>query len=580
MLLERKVSDTSRRLVIGAGAGTTPSRSRGGTNGSNSHSPRGPSAPSSPGIKVPTGGFLSSSMESVASSSPTGTGSQPFSPASSPLIAGSPSPRTTSGNTAVATKTAGVKSRGRTLSSILSQAPHATASRFSRNQAVEAGSGGGGSTNGYTSPRRTAQIENRFTPTVAAEHKHRMVFEELDVDNQRHIHLKGFQSVMSSLGMGFNKETVTDLYSRMDIAEEGKVSFTEFLNWAEKYPTVIDALYARCRTTVETCRRQAQVDAEKESVAQVMDAERTAFAAWYEAADKQEQQEEVIKEIIEARKQRERVLAQEVAATEEIVNSHQAELGTMDEAVAALRAAERAASKLHDECVQTVKGIMKEKRNIEDEQQQLQEREEDLKQQLAQCRDDMKAAKGRLADIEAKRLAPAKTKENEAKAAHSSAHSALTAKQATQQTMTDELDQVLKKLYELRDHRRACRGDGSSDEELRDARAALAVLREEQEEKRKQHRQVAKLMETQCSRMDSLQQEVDRFGNKQRDVERDESDLLKFEVRLREQQHCLDRREEGHWDTTTKFLHSIGRADTRANVVSNDPTQLRNSVRR
>eukprot|EP01062_Namystynia_karyoxenos_P039208 TRINITY_DN2852_c0_g1_i1.p1 TRINITY_DN2852_c0_g1~~TRINITY_DN2852_c0_g1_i1.p1 ORF type:complete len:925 (+),score=355.02 TRINITY_DN2852_c0_g1_i1:100-2775(+) len=56
---------------------------------------------------------------------------------------------------------------------------------------------------------------------------------------------RDFEETLQELNLQFSPDTVTHLFSRADINSDGEVSPTEFSEWAETYPRVVECIYFR-----------------------------------------------------------------------------------------------------------------------------------------------------------------------------------------------------------------------------------------------------------------------------------------------------------------------------------------------
>merc|ERR1719450_1162218 len=89
-----------------------------------------------------------------------------------------------------------------------------------------------------------APAKKKFVPNPSAETKLRLVFEELDENNDRKVRREGFRQALKLLNIHFTAATIDDLFERADMSKTGVISYTDYLNFAQNYPTLIEALYS------------------------------------------------------------------------------------------------------------------------------------------------------------------------------------------------------------------------------------------------------------------------------------------------------------------------------------------------
>lgn len=80
--------------------------------------------------------------------------------------------------------------------------------------------------------------------TVAID-KAEAVFKEMDINDNRQIELDEMLHAFAAAGIDFNEETVSRLFEKSDANNDGRITWEEFLIFAELFPNTVETLYWR-----------------------------------------------------------------------------------------------------------------------------------------------------------------------------------------------------------------------------------------------------------------------------------------------------------------------------------------------
>eukprot|EP00659_Diplonema_papillatum_P010189 gene10189-15672_t len=131
---------------------------------------------------------------------------------------------------------------------------------------------------GYTSKDADAMNENRDetmdTDRPSYEVKVHAVFEEFDTEKSRSISKDAFAAAMARYQLQLSAATVSDLHDRADKNNDGVVSYVEWQQFAEMYPTLLDCLYYRGKDHQSNMQQKEAVDRQKEFIQRLRKAER------------------------------------------------------------------------------------------------------------------------------------------------------------------------------------------------------------------------------------------------------------------------------------------------------------------
>ena len=140
-----------------------------------------------------------------------------------------------------------------------------------------------------THQQSSAESSAKFVEFPSKEEKHRLVFEEMDVEGKRRVTFHNFRRLFEHLDIGFSPATLTDLFQKVlnyqspskttSPFKKAEFQYSDFLNWAERYPLIIDALYFRRFKTQECHARQAAIRSTEHRLQELTIQERNAQEA-------------------------------------------------------------------------------------------------------------------------------------------------------------------------------------------------------------------------------------------------------------------------------------------------------------
>ena len=413
----------------------------------------------------------------------------------------------------------------------------------------------------------TGGIPNRFPEKPTNETKLRLIFEEVDVHDDRTLTPEGLRRVVKALNINFSAATVDDLYARADVNKNNQMSFSEFQDFAAHYPLLMDAIYFRSRELIERVRREQLLEQSRQSMEEDSRQERLANQQLELVSADVDAQKKNIEAAMQALKDLQ--VAEKEFLKDSLEMTRAAETAKTDRNnknldYQAAKEAERAALEPLRECqgkIESLEGHIeayeKQINQLQEKERQLEQMLEDAKRNTQRVTSDMSEANDELEQL----------KEEE-----SALLEAFEAAQADMATLFSELqeaeDNVLNQVALQR----------AADQTLKSAREdtqSAAQDKEKQEgrlipmlEREKQH----KKLYTQAKGV--LDKSEGEYRAKEADhanylafrnqADSDEQPLLDAEVRLREQRYNLDDRDDVHRDQGTIYMNFTGRPDTRS----------------
>ncbi|KAJ9465564.1 calmodulin-like protein containing EF hand domain [Diplonema papillatum] len=96
------------------------------------------------------------------------------------------------------------------------------------------------------SPQRVRITSDRGEPPKLEE-KLRRVFYDIDKDQKRYLQVSDFRAALAYADIEFTFATVDEMFRAADTSGSGQVTLSEWITFAQKYPSIVDALYFRCR---------------------------------------------------------------------------------------------------------------------------------------------------------------------------------------------------------------------------------------------------------------------------------------------------------------------------------------------
>ena len=428
------------------------------------------------------------------------------------------------------------------------------------------------------SVRDIAVIPNRFPANPTAEGKLRLVFEELDLNNNRSIELDGFRRVLKALNIEHTSATVDDMYDRMDLNKNGAVSYSEYLNWAANYPSTIDAIYERSRAAIESVRRDAAIETKRSAMEAHGKKERMANADWQAALKDfrtQERNLQALAEDVEQRKADEQMRSRELLEAERDADFARAERNAKEKAHLAAKAEERDAFKPLNAASLNVQKLEDRIQHIQDNVYSLQEKERNLQQMLMDVKKEIQQGNDAIGEATIE-VEGAKQHEDELRAIHAEAENVVKDLYAEMQQAETEANRMRDRVNMIAGIRKsALEATKMAEENLQHEKRALIPYKQREEEKRRIHQAAARALEDMDDVVRGMEQEAAAHIQHRSQMEVDEHAILEHEVRLREQRYNLDDRDDIHWDEATRFTAVVGRVDTRSGTVAQSPHRQR-----
>ena len=415
------------------------------------------------------------------------------------------------------------------------------------------------------------QGANRFPERPTKEEKHRLVFEELDIHNNRQVDCKGFISVFNALNLNFTKPTVEDLFSRADVTKRGSINLSEFLNWAHHYPQIIDALYFRSRQLVERARRQQQITTGKVTVDELSRKERGA----------QLDHENASREL-------DNVRAAVAAAEEEVKRRAEVEKSQGHVLIEAQRSVELARADRNGHERDLVIGRDKEKR-VRAPLEASQKHTADLNARIADEEAAIQASKDREQELQ-QLLLEAQHNTNRLTNCLGDSNEELSRHLVGEKELEDAHNAIIDELHDIQQQLDAAnenldRLNALEQDALLSVRAAgdevkAAIARRDDEESRMGpyldreaetralHTAALRLVEAGNAEVRRLEDEMSHYLEARADTETAEYTLLEGEVRLREQRYNLDDRDDIHYSESSRLITVDCRfPDSRVNTL-------------
>lgn len=425
-----------------------------------------------------------------------------------------------------------------------------------------------------TKVMKPENIPNRFPENPSAEQKLRCVFEELDLHDTLSVERDGLHRVLGALGIDFTTATIDDLYDRMDVNGCGRVTLSEYKDWAAHYPTLIDAIYNRSRAAVEKVRGEAIVEAKLQGMSKLEKRERATNSAWQEALkDLRQAEREVatVEEVIEERKDAEKRAAREVLEAERDASFARTEVDAKRKAHQAAKAEERDAFTPLSAADTQIEKMDNQMVAFQNTLYELQDKERVLVRELEALKTDIKQTVEAIGEAE---IEVDKSKEwaEELKKQHEEAVQAVD--ECWKEIQEAERFATKQEEYAVKSSRRqkeALASTKHAEEDLKRAKQDMRQLKQREEEKRADHQAAAGKLDEADTAVRALEHDIADHHNNCVEQEHDEQALLEHEVRLREQRYNLDDRDDVHWDEATRFLTTNRLPDTRKGVVAHSP---------
>ena len=411
-----------------------------------------------------------------------------------------------------------------------------------------------------SNPAITAQVPNRFPERPSADIKLRLIFEELDVNNNRLMVCDGLERLIKVLNIEFSQETIRCLFSVGDVNKTGNMNYSQYLDWAAKYPTLIDALYERSRETVERVKREALIAAKRLALEDVQRAEQEAHATWREAAKAVEALGSAAQEVgarNDAMRNEAKARASEYADLCKELEVIKAELSGQEAELAQCQKDEREALAAVHEVRNRKSKLQKELKSMSSEKQQAQEKERALEEILIEARKNTKALVESVAALE---LDMARLEDEELNRLDTHRDAVETRKSiledmACVEDACKELQNRGEELAKLRKQATSRAMQITSPVEKEEEKR----LRQLETSTRQLHKKAATALEEAIDDITRTEALLADYDAQRQQIEETEQPLLDHEVRLREQRVNVNTRDESLLLASSAFLATTGR---------------------
>ncbi|KAJ9458589.1 calmodulin-like protein containing EF hand domain [Diplonema papillatum] len=104
-------------------------------------------------------------------------------------------------------------------------------------------------------------------PNLPTAEKVAVVFKEIDFQGKGYIDYPEFERALHERGLDFSANTTGELFYKADLNRDGRVTFEEWVNWAQIYPNTVETLYFRCKDTSEESMLRGQIQRAQDQLA-------------------------------------------------------------------------------------------------------------------------------------------------------------------------------------------------------------------------------------------------------------------------------------------------------------------------
>lgn len=413
-----------------------------------------------------------------------------------------------------------------------------------------------------SAPLGAAPQPHQFPDNATFDQKVRIVFDEIDVNQNRLIELDEFRRIMRLLNVDLNAQAVADLHNRGDADRDGVLSLPDFQFFCQCYPTLLDSLYFRSKEFWEDQRRKSNIETRRQILEECRAREHQAGALAAEArADLKEQEL--------------RLTDQEKELQDRLLRERDLRTGNLD--------AKKELEKQQFERAEREREALHGKEREQRRQSQLQDagkltesaetRVQQQEAELARAQEKEKQLEMLLADARRETERHARTLSTLGEELHQVREREMQAQRhvlEAQQELRKLLEMVSEAEVELghkldreRDsdnalveaQRETARSAHRRDEEER----ALQLQRDRENLHIKQHQECARAVEDAEKALFAIEQEYAEYQNRRAQVEQQELPLIEQEIRLREQRFNLEQMENRLKSEAMSFQAVVGR---------------------
>lgn len=411
-------------------------------------------------------------------------------------------------------------------------------------------------------PGTSAVSRHQFPENGTFDQKVRIVFEEIDVNENRLIELDEFRRIMRMLNIDLNAATVADLFQRADADRDGVLSLSDFQFFCQAYPTMLDSLYFRSKEFWEDNRRRNVIETRRQVLEESRAREQQCGHLSAEArADLKEQESRLQdqEKELQDRLLRERdVRSLNLDAKKELEKQQFEKAEREREALHGKEREHRRHAQLQDSTNLT-ESAEKRVQTQEAELSRAQEKEKQLEVLLADARRETERHAKTLSTL-GEELHQVREREMLAQQQVLEAQQELRKLQELVQAAEIELGHKLDHEREsdnilLEAQRETARAAHRRDDEER----ALQLQRDRETLHNKQHQEAARAVDDAERALLAVEQEYADYVNRRAQVEQQELPLIEQEIRLREQRFNLEQMENRLKNEAQSFQAVVGR---------------------
>eukprot|EP01060_Flectonema_neradi_P016295 TRINITY_DN2289_c1_g1_i1.p1 TRINITY_DN2289_c1_g1~~TRINITY_DN2289_c1_g1_i1.p1 ORF type:complete len:669 (+),score=194.78 TRINITY_DN2289_c1_g1_i1:150-2156(+) len=407
--------------------------------------------------------------------------------------------------------------------------------------------------------------------TVPFGEKQQNVFDTMDTTRIRSIGPDEFKAALTRLRIDHSILTVSELFTKADQNRDGVITFDEWSNFTELYPTLLDSLYFRQKDFQNDLQQQAAIEAAKKVLTDLREREKEARMASMElqaASSCQEQK-----------------LAMQIAGAQE---AQQREKDAKVVLEAAHEDTERGRAELRERIMeqnqqkekerQKQVAVMEATRDVETVQRRLVLQEAELAKAEEMLREMQRRVAEQRREVETHAAAVEHTRGDVATAqgAEHLAQIMLVESQKDTQACADRVAMAETEVSARQEREReatACHRESQNDTARQLAKRdmeerELAASKEREAAQRVVEDEVIKLVEEQERATQQLENENMELNVSRRQVEEEERPLLDQEVKLREARDSLEEKEARLRNDQRLFHTTHGRGGTAADTTS------------
>eukprot|EP00756_Hemistasia_phaeocysticola_P005236 Hpha_TRINITY_DN13232_c0_g2::TRINITY_DN13232_c0_g2_i2::g.155130::m.155130 len=413
--------------------------------------------------------------------------------------------------------------------------------------------------------------------------KVRAVFDELDVRKARVVELDHWRTVFARVRVDLSPHSVNDLFAKADVNHDGVVSFDEFQRFAERFPTLLDALFCRAREFWVDVRQKEGIDAARRLLdslrSREADARTSAIQATAETNGHETKLQVAISDVAEA-EMREREYAAVLTASQHDSEQARAEVAGRVSNIAGAKERVRAREVM---CIEAAREVERADAVLRAQDAQTMAAEDRLREIERMLEDARRELEVQRANGMARRA--------DVVTAQSQEQATLAAKAESERELAvtaDRLNMAESALARAQDRERECgaahlsareetaRKHAGRDVEERE----LTAAREREAAKRVIEAEAARAVEAQDRMAQALESENIEHNMVRLRVEDEEKPLIEQEVRLREQRDALEmmelklRSDHGSFQSRTVGRAGLGPSPRRGPTVLSAPAGL------